>query len=85
MITNEQLEQCLINLAGVDWVKAEGDGYHYQLTVVGDVFAGKSKVARQQWVYAQLKDFITTGSLHALTMKTWTKEEWEKEHGSTGH
>jgi len=81
MISNEQLEQHLVNIGGIDHVQVNGDGYHYQLTIVTDAFVGKSKVARQQWVYAQLKDYITTGSLHALSMKTWTKAEWETQRG----
>ncbi|KTD66190.1 BolA family protein [Legionella spiritensis] len=81
MVSNEELEKQLAAISGVELVKVDGDGYHYQLTIVSDLFAGKSRVARQQWVYAQLKDHITTGSLHALSMKTWTKEEWGKQHG----
>jgi acid stress-induced BolA-like protein IbaG/YrbA len=81
MISNEELENRLMDISGVTFVKVEGDGYHYQLTIVTDAFVGKSKVARQQWVYAQLKEYITTGSLHALTMKTLTKEEWEVTRG----
>ena len=78
---NEQLEQRLRALDSVEYVQVTGDGYHYQLTIVSNVFFGKSKVARQQWVYAQLKDDITSGNLHALSMQTWTKNEWEKQHG----
>lgn len=81
MISNEQLEKHLCHQAGVEYVQVTGDGYHYQLTIVSDEFLGKSKVVRQRWVYALLKEYITTGSLHALTMKTWTKDEWEKQHG----
>lgn len=81
MISNEELERRLAETGEVDFVKVEGDGYHYQLTIVSNAFLDKSKVARQQWVYSKLKDYITTGSLHALSMKTWTKEEWEKSHG----
>lgn len=80
-LSNEQLERYLVEQPEIDWVKVEGDGYHYQLTVVSDAFIGKSMVARQQWVYGKLKQYITSGSLHALTMKTWTKEEWEKKSG----
>ncbi|MCC5015695.1 MULTISPECIES: BolA family protein [unclassified Legionella] len=81
MVSNEELERRLAETGEVDFVKVEGDGYHYQLTIVSNAFLGKSKVARQQWVYSKLKDYITTGSLHALSMKTWTKEEWETSHG----
>jgi acid stress-induced BolA-like protein IbaG/YrbA len=81
VLSNDQLEKRIKQADGVEYVQVTGDGYHYQLTVVSDVFVGKPKLARQQWVYAQLKDYITTGSLHALSMKTWTKTEWEKQHG----
>ncbi|CEK11120.1 BolA family protein [Legionella hackeliae] len=81
MINNEVLKQHLAETGEVDFVQVEGDGYHYQLTVVSDAFLGKTKVSRQQWVYAKLKDYITSGSLHAISMKTFTKEEWEKNRG----
>lgn len=81
MISNEELEQKLKNNEQVHFVKMEGDGYHYHLTIVSDVFISRSKLARQQWVYKQLHEYITAGSLHALTMKTWTIEEWEKQSG----
>ncbi|KTD48882.1 BolA like protein [Legionella rubrilucens] len=81
MINNEEIEKKLSVIEGVHFVKVEGDGYHYHLTIVSDAFIGKTRVARQQWVYAQLKEYITSGRLHALTMKTWTQEEWGKQHG----
>lgn len=81
MISNEQVEHYLKALDGVAYVQVRGDGYHYQVTIVSDVFLGKSNVARQQWVYAQLKTYITTGELHAVSMKTWTTNEWGKQHG----
>ena len=81
IMNNEQIEQRLFAAGGVEYAQVKGDGYHYQLTIVSDIFVGKSKVARQQWVYAQLKDYITDGSLHALSMKTWTTHEWEKQRG----
>lgn len=81
MISNEEIERRLVESGEVDFVKVEGDGYHYQVTVVSEAFLGKSKVVRQQWVYAKLKEFITSGSLHALSMKTLTKEEWGENHG----
>lgn len=81
MINNDEVKQCLLDTGEVEQVTVEGDGYHYHLVVVSDVFEGKSLVARQQWVYAKLKDYITSGRLHALSMKTWTKNEWEKQRG----
>ena len=81
MISNDELKQRLLADNDVEHVEVEGDGYHYQLTIVSDVFLGKTRVARQQWVYARLNEYIVSGQLHAVIMKTWTKAEWEKERG----
>lgn len=81
MLSNEEIEERFRACDGVFYVKVEGDGYQYQLTIVSDHFIDKSKVARQRWVYAQLNDYITTGRLHAISMKTWTENEWRQQHG----
>ena len=81
MTIYDDVTRRLQDIAEVAHVNIEGDGYHFQLTVVSDVFVGKTKVARQQWVYSKLKDLITSGDLHALSMTTWTNEEWETKRG----
>ncbi len=80
-VSNNELEQCLIKIPGVIHVEVSGDGYHYQLMIVSNDFEGMKRLARQQWVYAKLQEYITSGQLHALTMKTWTEAEWEKNRG----
>jgi acid stress-induced BolA-like protein IbaG/YrbA len=59
-------------------VKVEGDGSHFDAVVIGEVFAGLSAVKKQQKVYATLGDKITSGEVHALSIKTFTPEEWAK-------
>lgn len=81
MLSNEEIEQLFKAIDGVQFVKVEGDGYHYHLTIVSNLFVGKTRVARQQWVYSQVNDLITTGKLHALIMKTLTEEEWGTQNG----
>lgn len=46
-----------------------GDGDHYAATVVSSAFAGKSRVAQHQMVYAALKGRMG-GELHALKLTT---------------
>ncbi|TXL77630.1 BolA family transcriptional regulator [Vineibacter terrae] len=46
-----------------------GDGDHYAATVVSATFAGKSRVAQHQMVYAALKGRMG-GELHALKLTT---------------
>jgi acid stress-induced BolA-like protein IbaG/YrbA len=81
MLENEVIEQLFKDIDGMQFVKVEGDGHTYQLTLVTDLFKGKSKVARQQWTYAILKEYIVSGTLHAITMYTWTIDEWESQNG----
>ncbi|MDH5435776.1 MAG: BolA family transcriptional regulator [Gammaproteobacteria bacterium] len=55
-----------------------GDGSHFDAVVVSPEFEGKSPVVKQKMVYATVTDNITSGELHALTIKAYTPAEWEK-------
>lgn len=59
-------------------VKVTGGDGHFEAVVIGEIFAGLSAVKKQQKVYATLGDKITSGELHALTIKTYTAAEYEK-------
>jgi acid stress-induced BolA-like protein IbaG/YrbA len=63
--------------AGLDCthVEVRGDGAHFEAVVVSAAFAGASRVARHQLVYAALGDRMRE-EIHALSMKTLTPEEW---------
>ncbi len=56
----------------------KGDGSHFEARVVGQCFEGKSLVQQQKIVYAALSQHITNGDIHALTIKCFTPEQWEK-------
>jgi stress-induced morphogen len=49
-----------------------GDGDHYKAVIRSSAFAGKSRVAQHQMVYAALKGRMG-GALHALALETGTK------------
>lgn len=48
-----------------------GDGDHYKVIVKSGAFAGKSRIAQHQMVYAALKGRMG-GELHALAVETHT-------------
>ncbi len=56
-------------------VEIGGDGYHFEATVISVEFEGKRPVARQQLVYATVQADISSGELHALSLKTLTPSE----------
>lgn len=62
-----QLEGCEVSV--------EGAGSNYDITVVGDVFAGKRPVQRQQLVYAALNERIAAGEIHAVNIRTLTPDQ----------
>ncbi len=57
-------------------VHVTGEGCDFQAVVVSPQFEGKLPVARQKMVYATLGDLITSGALHAVTIKAYTPEQW---------
>ncbi|MDD7804519.1 MAG: BolA/IbaG family iron-sulfur metabolism protein [Endozoicomonas sp. (ex Botrylloides leachii)] len=59
-------------------ILVEGEGCDFQVTVISDQFQGILPVKRQQMVYRHLNDFIRRGEIHAVTMKTHTRHEWQQ-------
>lgn len=66
--------------AGLDNCQAQvtGDGSHFDAIVVGDIFEGMSLLNKQRTVYATLGDRITSGEIHALSIKAYTPADWER-------
>lgn len=56
-------------------VRVGGDGYHVDVAVVSDSFAGQRPVQRQQRVYAALMEAIRGGALHAVNIRALTEAE----------
>lgn len=78
-MTTDEIQQLIE--AGVPNAKATVSGGEgkYEAIVVSESFAGLSMVKEHQMVYATVKPQIASGELHALSIKAFTPEEWEKE------
>jgi len=61
-------------------VTVTGDGSKFEATVVSTEFEGKTMVQEQKMVYATVNQEITSGALHALTIKAFTPEEWAQQN-----
>ena len=59
-------------------VITSGEGGNFEVTVISDVFNGLMPVKRQQLVYQCVNEQIANGSIHALTIKTYTQTQWQK-------
>ena len=71
----EEIKALLIaGIARCD-VEVSGEGNHFDISVVGDVFEGLNAVKRQQLVYAVINEHIASGTIHAVNIKTLTRAE----------
>jgi acid stress-induced BolA-like protein IbaG/YrbA len=79
-MTTVQIEALIrkgLSGAEVRVVDQAGDGNHFQAVVIATVFAGKPLVERHQLVYRSLEGAMAD-RIHALSIKTYTPEEWAK-------
>jgi acid stress-induced BolA-like protein IbaG/YrbA len=61
------------------------DGRHFTAIVVSSTFANKTRIQRQQAVYRTLDRIIQDGTLHAISIKTFTPDEWQQQKTTAGH
>ncbi|GBU12288.1 acid stress protein [Enterobacterales bacterium] len=83
MDTNE-IKDVLMNALALDEAHVTGDGSHFQAIVVGALFDGMSRVKKQQTVYAPLMEYIADNRIHALSIKAYTPEEWQRDRKLNG-
>ena len=57
-------------------VEVEGEGCNFQLYLISNELQALSPVKRQQQVYSHLQPQIADGSIHAVTMKFFTRAAW---------
>lgn len=74
-ISNESVEKLIKEGMEDVEVTVSGDGYKYEARLVSKAFEGLNTMKRHQLVYSILNDVITSGELHALTIKAYTPEE----------
>ena len=53
-----------------------GDGRHFEAVVICDAFEGKRTLERHRMVYAALGSRFDDDVVHAMSIKTYTREQW---------
>ncbi len=74
-----QIKAILEQALTLDEIHVKGDGSHFEVIAVSDLFDGVSRVKKQQMIYAPLMEHIQTNAIHALTIKAMTQQEWAKD------
>lgn len=77
-MTVDEIKALLVAAFPSAEVLVEGEGSKYSVIVACDSFIGLRPVAKQQLIYAPLNAHIASGEIHAVSMQTFTQEEWRK-------
>jgi len=76
MVTPESIQKNIAQGMNTFHLSVVGDGQHFEAVIVSEAFVGKSRIQRHQTVYQTLGDRMRE-EIHALSMKTYTPQEWE--------
>ena len=76
---NQEIENLLKESLALTEVHVKNDGSHFQIIAVSEQFSQMSRVKKQQFVYAPLAEVIAQGTIHAVSIKTFTEKEWQRE------
>jgi acid stress-induced BolA-like protein IbaG/YrbA len=75
LLTPDQVQTYIEQGLDCDHVQVAGDGQHFEAIIVSAAFRGKSRVQQHQVVYKALGERMRE-EIHALSMKTFTPEDW---------
>lgn len=76
MVTAKAIQQYIEAGLPCDLIQVEGDGHHFEATIVSAAFDGLNRIKQHQLVYQVLGDRMRE-EIHALSMKTYSPNEWQ--------
>ena len=79
-----EIESILRAALALDELYVQGENGHFQVIAVSPLFAGMSRVKKQQTIYAPLTEHIASNAIHALSIKAFTPEEWQRDRKLNG-
>lgn len=79
-ITTAEVEALITAAYPQSEIHIEGQGCDLSITVISDQFSGLSMTGQHQGVMSALNDPLTSGRLHAVTLKTYTPQQWRAQH-----
>lgn len=78
-MTHEEVAALLKEATGIEKVIVKSEGSHYQVIAIDDKFESMSRVKRQQMISSPLSEQIADGTIHALSIKTFSQAQWQRE------
>jgi acid stress-induced BolA-like protein IbaG/YrbA len=75
-MTADELRTLIATSLQCDHIEVDGDGRHWMAVIVSAEFDGLRRIQRHQKVYATLGARMQSDEVHALSMQTFTPQEW---------
>ncbi len=81
-MTNDEIKQMIAaGIHGAEIYVEVDDGVHFQATIISSSFEGLSRVKQHQTVYQSLGNSMES-AIHALSLQTYTPDQWQQKMGS---
>jgi len=77
MVSPENVKAYILLGLACEYIEVSGDGRHFDAVIVSKAFEGKGILQQQRLVFQVLGDKMDV--IHALSMKTFTPEQWDKQ------
>jgi|TARA_B110000211_G_scaffold234667_1_gene305467 acid stress-induced BolA-like protein IbaG/YrbA len=75
----KDIEKLIIDAVELDEIHVAFDGSQCKVIAVADFLGDLSRVKKQQTIYAPLAQVINEGVIHAVSIKTFTTADWQRE------
>ncbi|APJ04029.1 BolA family protein [Silvanigrella aquatica] len=81
MLNHEVKQRIESGIQGAECLVSEfsGGNDHYSVVVIADAFDGQAALKRHRMIMELFQNEMNTGEVHALTIKTFTRQQWENE------
>jgi acid stress-induced BolA-like protein IbaG/YrbA len=78
-VENSDIEKLINDAVELDELHVKFDGSQCKVIAIADFLGELSRVKKQQTIYSPLSEAIKEGAIHAVTIKTFTTTEWQRE------
>lgn len=75
----KDIEKLITDAVELDEIHVAFDGSQCKVIAIADFLGELSRVKKQQTIYAPLAKVINEGVIHAVTIKTFTTSDWQRE------
>lgn len=79
LVENSDIEKLINDAIELDELHVKFDGSQCKIIAIADFLGELSRVKKQQTIYSPLSEAIKEGAIHAVTIKTFTTIEWQRE------